>query len=444
MRCYIIDNVSSFFMENSYSKPVIVIIGGGFAGLNLVKHLDKNKFEVVLVDKNNYHGFPPLFYQVASSGLDPTSISFPFRRELRKKSAKNASYHIGEVTEIDIANHQVVTQYERIHYDKLVIAAGTTNNFFNNPGLVNDVYTLKSTDEAIRCRNEILDRCERAAVEKNPELRKKMLSFVVIGGGPAGVEIAGALGELKRYILRRDYPEIPIEDVNIHLLEGTDRLLRTMSETASETALKDLTNLMVDIKLNHLMKSYENNEVILDDGQKIYSEMVIWTAGVTGSPFTLSGTDVKAGPGARFVTDDFCRVKGIDDVYAIGDINLCMSDKYPKGFPQLAQVAIQQGKFLAKNLNTDVWDKPFSYKDKGSMATIGRNRAVADLHNFHLTGFFAWMAWMFIHLISLLGMRSKISVLTNWIWAYFTYNTALRLLLRGSKYPKRGSMWDKG
>lgn len=431
-------------MENSYTKPVIVIVGGGFAGLNLVKHLDKDKYEVILVDKNNYHGFPPLFYQVASSGLDPSSISFPFRRELRKKSSKNASYHIGEVTEIDVDHHEIVTQYERIHYDKLVIAAGTTNNFFNNPDLVKDVYTLKGTDEAIRCRNEILDRCERAAVEKNPELRKKLLSFVVIGGGPAGVEIAGALGELKRYILRRDYPEIPVDDMNIHLLEGTDRLLRTMSETASETALKDLRNLMVDIKLQHLMKSYENNEVIIDDGQKIYSEMVIWTAGVTGSPFKLTGTDVKVGPGDRFVTDEYCRVKGVDDIYAIGDINFYSTEKYPKGFPQLAQVAIQQGRYLAKNLNSGAWDKPFSYKDKGSMATIGRNRAVADLHNFHLTGFFAWMAWMFIHLISLLGMRSKISVLTNWIWAYFTYNTALRLLLRGSKYPKRGSMWDKG
>lgn len=431
-------------MENTSTKPVIVIIGGGFAGLNLVKHIDKEKYDVILVDKNNYHGFPPLFYQVASSGLDPTSISFPFRREIRKKSGTHASYHIGEVKEIDVTSHEIVTQYERIHYDKLIIAAGTTNNFFGNPDLIDKVYTIKSTDEAIRCRNEILDRCERAAVEKDPEVRKKMLSFVVIGGGPAGVEIAGALGELKRYILKRDYPEIPREDMNIHLLEGTDKLLRTMSLVASKTALKDLTNLMVDVKLEHLMESYENNEVKLNDGETIYSEMVIWTAGVTGSPFKLTGTDVKVGPGARFITDEYCRVKGMEDVFAIGDISFCPSNEYPKGFPQLAQVAIQQGRFVAKSLNSNRWDKPFRYKDKGSMATIGRNRAVADLHKLHLTGFVAWTAWMFIHLISLLGMRSKISVLTSWVWAYFTYNTALRLLLRGSKYPKRGSMWDKG
>ncbi|MCI8997615.1 MAG: NAD(P)/FAD-dependent oxidoreductase [Muribaculaceae bacterium] len=431
-------------MENFSKKPIIAIIGGGFAGLNLVKHLDKDKYKVVLVDKNNYHGFPPLFYQVASSGLDPTSISFPFRRELRKKSIGDASFHMGEVKEIDVANRQIITQFEHIPYDKLIIAAGTTNNFFGNPDLIDRVYTLKSTDEAIRCRNEILDRCERAAVEKDPEKRKKMLSFVVIGGGPAGVEIAGALGELKRYILKRDYPEIPVDNLTINLLEGSDRLLRTMSPTASQTALKDLTNLMVDVKLQHLMESYDDNMVKLNDGESIYSEMVIWTAGVTGTPFKLSGTDVKTGPGARFVTDDYCRVIGLDDVYAIGDINYCTSTAYPKGFPQLAQVAIQQGRFIAKNLNSGNWDKPFRYKDKGSMATIGRNRAVADLHKFHLTGFIAWMAWMFIHLISLLGMRSKISVLTSWVWAYFTYNTALRLLLRGSKYPKRGTMWDKG
>lgn len=430
--------------DNMSARPVIVIIGGGFAGLNLVKHLNKKKYDVVLVDRNNYHGFPPLFYQVASSGLDPTSISFPFRRETRRRAKERTSFHMGEVSEINVATREVVTDVERIKYDKLIIAAGTTNNFFGDKTLIDKVFTLKSTDEAIRCRNEILNRCEHAAVEKDTEKRRKMLSFVVIGGGPAGVEIAGALGELKRYILKRDYPEIPPEDMKIHLLEGTDRLLRTMSPTASRTALKDLGNLMVDVRLENLMESYDDNIVRLKSGETIYSEMVIWTAGVTGTPFTLTGTDVKPAPGGRFATDTFCRVTGMDDVYAIGDINFCLSDTYPKGFPQLAQVAIQQGRYVAKHLNSGKWDKPFRYVDKGSMATIGRNRAVADLKHVHLTGFIAWMAWMFIHLISLLGMRSKISVLTSWVWAYFTYNTALRLLLKGSKYPKRGTLWDKG
>lgn len=426
------------------SKERVVILGGGFAGLNLVKHLDNDKFDIILVDKNNYHGFPPLFYQVASSGLDPTSISFPFRRELRKHRPENAHFHIGEVKGIDTTRQEVTTEYETLPYDHLIIAAGTTNNFFGNPDLIERVFTLKSTDEAIRARNEILDRCERAALEHDPDIRRKMLSFVVVGGGPAGVEIAGALGELKRYILKRDYPEIPQEDMTIRLYEGSDRLLRAMSEKASATALKDLGNLMVDVNLNHVIKNYDNNIVTLDDGQEIYTEMVIWTAGVTGSPIPMSGTDVKPGPGGRFITDSHCKVKGLDNIYAIGDINLCITDKYPRGYPQLAQVAIQQGRYLAKCLNSGTCVKDFSYVDKGSMATIGRNRAVADLHKVHLTGFFAWLAWMFIHLISLLGMRNKINVLLNWIWAYFTYNTALRLLLKGSKYPKRGSMWDKG
>ncbi len=248
------------------SKERVVILGGGFAGLNLVKHLDNDKFDIILVDKNNYHGFPPLFYQVASSGLDPTSISFPFRRELRKHRPENAHFHIGEVKGIDTTRQEVTTEYETLPYDHLVIAAGTTNNFFGNPDLIERVFTLKSTDEAIRARNEILDRCERAALEHDPDIRRKMLSFVVVGGGPAGVEIAGALGELKRYILKRDYPEIPQEDMTIRLYEGSDRLLRAMSEKASATALKDLGNLMVDVNLNHVIKNYDNNIVTLDDG----------------------------------------------------------------------------------------------------------------------------------------------------------------------------------
>lgn len=422
------------------TKEKILVLGGGFAGLNLVKKLDKEKYDVALVDRHNYHAFPPLFYQVASSELDPTSICFPLRREFGKRRGKD----IGDVKAIDVANKQVITNYESIPYDKLVIALGTTNNFFGNPDLINEVYTLKSTDEAIRIRNEILFRCERAAVEPDQEKRRRMLSFIVIGGGPAGVEIAGAIGELKRYILKRDYPEIPIDDLSITIIEGTDRLLGAMSTEASATALRDLRQLMVNVKLGRLMKTYKDNIVTLDDGSTLYSEMVIWTAGVTGTPIEFIGSDYKPGRGARYPTDDYCRVKGLDNIYAIGDINFLESEKFPRGLPQLAQVAIQQGKFLAENFNHNRWDKPFRYKDKGSMATIGRNRAVADINKIHLNGFLAWMAWMFIHLISLLGMRSKLSVLINWIWAYFSYNTALRLLLFGAKYPRRGSMWDKG
>lgn len=425
------------------TKPRIVVLGGGFAGLQFTKHIDLANYEVHIIDRNNFHGFPPLFYQVASSGLDPTSISFPFRRELRKRRNRGSNFHMGDVISVDVANKIVKTNLEEIPYDTLVIALGTTNNFFGSPELVDDVYSLKSTDEAIRCRNEILIRCERAAIEKDPETRRRMLSFTVIGGGPAGVEIAGAIGEIKRYILKRDYPEIDPEEMTIRILEGSDRLLRTMSETASAAALKDLKDLMVDVHLNQLMQKYSDNIVTLADGEQFYSEMVIWTAGVKAVPFEIVGTDAKLrGPGDRFVTDRQCRVQGVNDVFAIGDIGFMTTEDFPMGLPQLAQVAIQEGKFVAKGLN-EGFSKDFKYNDKGSMATIGRNRAVADLKNIHLTGYFAWLVWMFIHLISLLGMRSKMNVLLNWIWSYFTYNTALRLLLRGSRYPLRGTMWDK-
>lgn len=426
------------------SKPRIVVLGGGFAGLNFVKHIDKEKFDVILVDRHNYHSFPPLFYQVASSEIDPSSICFPFRRELGKRKGCRISFHMGSAKSVDTERRCITTDCETIPYDKLVIAFGTTNNFFGNNSLKDEVYTLKSNDQAIRIRNEILYRCERASIEPDREKRRRMLTFVVIGGGPAGVEMAGAIGELKRYIIRRDYPEISPDDLTISLYEGRGKLLATMSEKSSETALRDLRSLMVDIHLGRQMKSYADNILTFDDGSTVYSEMVIWTAGVTGRPLEFKCTDYTPARGGRYPTDRFCRVEGLEDIFAIGDVNLMTYGEYTRGLPQLAQVAIQQGRFLAENLNRDRWNKEFTYNDKGSMATIGRNRAVVDMGRFHLDGFIAWMAWMFIHLISLLGMRNKISVLISWFWAYFSYNTALRLLLAGSKYPKRGRMWDKG
>ncbi len=419
------------------AKEKIVIIGGGFAGLNLVKKLDKSKFDVTLIDRNNYHSFPPLFYQIASSGLDPGSISFPYRREMRKGSVRGARYEMGEVKSIDVVNKKIVTNLDTVSYDKLVIAAGTTNNFFGMSDLHKKVYTLKSTSEAIRCRNEILDRLERASVCRDSEERRRLLSFVVIGGGPTGVEIAGAIGEMKRYILHREYPDISVDELSITLVEGTDRLLRTMSETASREALEYLGHLMVNVKLGKIMQSYEDNVVKFADGEEIYSEMVIWTAGVTGEPMDIIGVDIQRAPGNRYAVDEYNRIKGLEDVYALGDISLMMTDDYPKGHPQLAQVAIQQAVLLAKHLNKGSFDRKFKYNDKGSMATVGRNRAVADLNHLHLYGRPAWLAWMFVHLISILGMRNKLSVLMNWIWAYCTYSTSLRLLIHSCRYPLR-------
>lgn len=425
-------------------KKRIVVLGGGFAGLNFVKNIDKRLFDVVLVDRNNYNSFPPLFYQIASSGLGPDSICFPFRRELMKGKAKGAEFHLGTVEKVDIAGKYVKTQFEEIHYDLLVIAAGTTNNFFGNDTLRDTVYTIKSTAQAMRCRDEILDRLERASLCQSSIQRSKMLSFTVVGGGPAGVEIAGALGEMKKYILRRNYPSIPPNDVSITLLEGTDRLLGTMSEASQSDASKYLSQLMVNVRLGNNMKSYTDNIVTLDDGQQFYSGMLIWTAGVKGVDIPVSVGSFPLGRGSRIEVDEYNRVKGFEsDTFAIGDISIMTVPDYPHGHPQLAQAAIQQAHVLAKNLNDGDFKYSFKYRDKGTMATVGRNRAVADLRTAHLSGFFAWLAWMFIHLISLLGMRNKISVLIDWTWGYFNYGTSLRLLLYPSKFPLKWRWGEK-
>lgn len=425
----------SFNMTSLLTKKEhIVVVGGGFAGINLIKNLDKDKFDITLIDKNNFHSFPPLFYQIASSGLDAGSISFPFRREMRK--LKNVNFEMGEVQFIDTENKKIKTQFETLTYDHLIIAAGTTNNFFGMDYLKDSVYTLKSTAESIRLQSEILDRLERASICKDEKRRKELLSFVVIGAGPTGVEIAGALGEMKRYILPREYRQINKEDISIIIIEGTDRVLRNMSELSSQKAYEYLGHLMVDVKLNRTMVKYENNIITLSDGEEIYCETLIWTAGITGE--TIKGFSHETyGPGNRFIVDEYNKVKGYDNIYALGDIAFLTSPTFTRGYPQMAQVAIQQAINLAKNLNQGSLVTAFKYVDKGSMATVGRNRAVADLRHVHLYGRPAWLTWMFIHLISLLGMRNKLNVLINWVWAYFTYSTSLRLLIRPAIFPHR-------
>lgn len=434
-------------MSETPSKPKekVVIIGGGFAGLNLIKHLDRNKFDVVLVDRHNYHSFPPLFYQIASSGLDPGSICFPLRRELyRRLDGKGVTLAVGNAHSVDPARKVVMVDDREIRYDKLVIANGTTNNFFNMPELIEDVFTLKSAPQAIRCRNQILYNLEQAAITKDRERRRRLLCFVVVGGGPTGVEIAGALGEMKRYVLPREYPSIPQEDLRILLVEAAPTLLGTMNAKSGEEVTGYLKHLMVDVKTGVGMSSYKDGVVKLGDGQSIRTDTVIWTAGVTGVPLEIIGSDIQRGRGARFVVDGCNRVIGLEDVYAIGDIALMpdVDKAFPGGHPQLAQVAIQQSRLLAKNLNKKT-EQEFVYNDKGTMATVGRNRAVADLGKLHLKGFPAWFIWMFIHLISILGMRNKISVLINWIWAYFSYQSSLRILIRPDKYPVKNRWREK-
>lgn len=418
-------------------KKNLVIIGGGFGGLNLAKYIDKNKWDVTMVDKNNYHSFAPLFYQVASAGLEPAGITFPLRREVRRRRMRGVRYTMGEVSRIDVTRKIVYTDYEELPYDSVVIAAGATNNFFGIEGLEKSVYTIKSAPESIKARNAILYNLERASRTSDPKERQRLLTFAVVGGGPTGVEIAGALGEMKRWTIGRDYPRINLDEVQVVLYEGTDKLLRTMSSESSADALSALKELLVDVRLNKTMKSYKDHTLTFADGETLDCGLVIWTAGITGNPITLEGCDVKAGPGGRFAVDEYNKVIGVDDVYAIGDISLHSDERFPRGCPQLAQPAIQQGRNLARNLNLKPGQRmtPFSYNDKGSMATIGRNRAVVDMGKLHFNGWFAWITWMAVHLVTLLGMRNKIVVFLNWIWNYFGFATSLRMILKPSKYP---------
>ncbi len=420
----------------------IVIIGGGFAGLNLVKYLDKEKFKVMLIDRDNFHCFPPLFYQVASSGLAPENICFPFRRELLRHT--NVTYHMGHVKDIDLEGKKVTTSYETLEYDKLVIAAGSANNYFGNDSLSKTTFGIKTISQAAHTRDEIIDRLERASISDDPERRKQLLSFLVVGGGPAGVEIAGAIGEMKKYVIPKEYPGLNADDLKVTLVEGAGKVLGAMSEKSSQKALDYLSkDLLVDVRLNTLLKDYSEDKIVtFGDGKKEYWETVIWTAGVKGETMPGLPTDC-VGRGARIPVDKFNRVLGHeDDVMAVGDIAYMETEDYPHGHPQMAQPAIQQAKNLAKNLNSGSFTREFKYKDKGSMATVGKNRAVADLKCGSLSGFIAWFAWMAIHLISLLGMRNKVTVFLNWIWNYCTYSTSLRLRLLPTKYPLRRHWGD--
>ena len=421
-------------------KETIVIVGGGFAGINLAKKLDKERFDIKVIDRNHFHSFPPLFYQIASSALAQSNISFPFRREF--KHDRSISYHMGHVKNIDVVNKTVTTSYETLDYDRRVIAAGTTNNFFGMDNLYKEVYCIKTIGEADHTRDEILDRLERGSMQKDPKRRRELLSFLVVGGGPAGVEIAGALGEMKRDVLPREYPELAPNDMSITLVEGTDKVLGTMSEKASAKALAYLKDLMVDVRLNTMMSGYKDKIVSFADGHEEYWETLIWTAGVRGEAMPGLPAECVARNG-RIYVDEFNRVRGYEDsICALGDIALMETPEYPRGYPMVAQPAIQQAKNLAKNLNAREFKTKFKYSDRGSMATIGRNRAVADLPGFSFSGRIAWWIWMLIHLVSILGMRNKLNVLLNWIWNYCTYSTSLRLLLRPTKYPMRRHWGD--
>ncbi|MBK6619877.1 MAG: NAD(P)/FAD-dependent oxidoreductase [Saprospirales bacterium] len=410
--------------------PRIVVVGAGFAGLELTKRLSKGPFQVVLIDKNNYHQFQPLFYQVAMSGLEPSSIVFPLRKMFQKK--KNVHFRMTTVEAVDTATRQVHTPIGSIQYDFLVIAVGAETNFFGNEHIAQKAIPMKSISEALYLRNSVLNDFEKALSAKTTEDRQSLIDIVVVGGGPTGVEISGALAEMRKFILPKDYPELDAGKMQILLAEGSPRLLNGMSEESSQAALEFLRKMDVQVKLDAMVTDYDGEWVELNDGTRIRSKKVIWAAGIIGNkvPGLPEAAILR---GNRIRVDRYSRVQGLDNVFAIGDIAYMEDEAYPKGHPQVAQPAIQQGRNLAANmlrsLSVSGW-KPFQYKDLGSMATIGRNRAVVDLPHYKTQGFFAWLIWLLVHLFQLIGFKNRVFVFINWVWNYMTYDQSLRLIIR--------------
>lgn len=408
------------------------MVGGGFAGIQLIKNLDEKLFDILLIDKINHHQFQPLFYQVAASQLEPASISFPLRNIFKYK--KNLQIRLAELLSINSSANTIETSIGVFHYDFLVLAVGCTTNFFGNETIKQFSFTLKTTNDAIEIRNHILQTFEDiiSAEEKD---KAALLNLTIVGAGPTGVELAGAFAEIKKDILPKDYPGINFAQFNINLIEGSKDTLNSMSELAKKTSRKYLEEMGVHIITETFVKNYDGLTLELNNGNTIQSKTVIWAAGVIGNKIDgLSTTVMKQGN--RITVNRNNLVAETQNIYAIGDIALMETPKYPKGHPQLANVAINQAKNLAKNLKrlmNNIPQKEFEYTDLGSMATIGRNKAVVDLPFYHFKGYFAWLVWMFLHLMLILSVRNKLIIFINWVWAYFTKDTSLRLILNQKK-----------
>jgi NADH dehydrogenase len=428
-----IQNIPATMGDAQNAVKKIVIIGGGFAGINLAEQVAKNKnYQVILLDKNNYNYFPPLLYQVATSFLDPSDISYPFRKMFRNK---RISYRMAEVVKIDPASQTVHLTYEELKYDYLVFASGARINFFGMENVQKNAIPMKTIDDALRMRNALLQTMEQAAMTKDMAERRKLLTIVVAGGGPTGVEIAGMLAEMKKNIFLKDYPELKGTLGGIYIVDGGKNLLGPMSDKTHQEAYNVLSDLGVKIKLNTYVKDYDKNKVTLSTGETIEAKTLIWAAGITANTFE-GIPESSLGIGRRMITDEFNKVTGFDNIYAIGDASVQITDeRYPKGHPQLAQVAIQQGRNLAKNFIALQKSKPltaFNYFDKGDMAIIGRNKAVVDLfkNKLHIGGIMALFMWLFIHLISLVNYRNKLKTLYNWATAYLSKDQSLRMIFR--------------
>ena len=423
----------SFNIAKTNAKRV-VIVGGGFGGLKLANALRKTGMQVVLVDKNNFHQFPPLIYQVASSGIESSSISFPFRKIFRKR--KNFYFRMAEARSIFPDKKILQTSIGKIEYDYLVLAAGATTNFFGNKHLEEEAMPMKTLPEAMGLRNALLGNLERSITCATEQERNELQNIVIVGGGATGVEIAGVLSEMKKYVLPADYPDMDSSQLNIFLIEAAGRLLGGMSPESSAAAEQFLRNMGVNVCLHKKVTDYRDHKVIFEDGMEIPTRTFIWVSGVKA----VSIGNIPAecmGRGGRLKVDAYNRVEGLKDVFAIGDQCIMTADKdYPYGHPQLAQVAIQQGKLLAENLKRIEKKKPlkaFHYKNLGSMATVGRNRAVAEFKKVKTQGWIAWILWLVVHLRSILGVRNRISVMLNWMYNYFTYDQSLRIIIYARK-----------
>ena len=416
------------------SLPRIVIIGGGFAGIALAKKLKNSQAQVVLIDKHNYHTFQPLLYQVATGGLEAGSIAYPIRKIIQKFN--NFYFRMGRVTDIDAKNKKITADIGELSYDYLVIATGSKTNYFGNRDIERHSMSMKTIPQSLNIRSLILENLEQALLTTDGNERNSLTNFCLVGGGPTGVELAGALAEMKNAILQKDYPDLDINKMEINLIQSGDRILDTMSEKSSQEAEEFLLKLGVKVNKNVRVTGYDGKIITTNTALTFDTATVIWTAGVQGA--LIGGLDAKSfvDNAKRFKVNSFNQIEGYDSIFALGDVASMIDEKNPQGHPMLVQAAMQQGKHLGKNIIRKINSQrmlPFEYNDKGTMATIGRNKAVVDLPGFHFSGVFAWFVWMFVHLFSLIGFRNKAVVFLNWAYNYIRFDREGRLIIRPFK-----------
>ncbi|MBB1140089.1 NAD(P)/FAD-dependent oxidoreductase [Myroides sp. WP-1] len=415
------------------NRPRVVIIGGGFGGLALAKKLKNKNFQVVLLDKHNYHTFQPLLYQVATGGLESGSIAFPIRKVVQ--NYEGIYFRVAQVQRIDTENKKVVADIGTIFFDYLVIATGSKTNFFGNTAIQQNSMAMKTIPQSLNIRSLVLENFEEALLTNDEKEKRALMNFVIVGAGPTGVELAGALAEMKKHVLPKDYPDLDIRQMEINVIQGGSKVLDAMSEKSSRRAQEFLEKLGVNVWVNEIVTDFDGKTVHTKSGLTFQTETVIWTAGVMGA--VIDGFEASViQRGNRLKVNEFNQVEGFTDIFAIGDVAAMVTENLPMGHPMMAQPAIQQGQLLANNLIQLRDGKPlkkFVYNDKGSMATIGRNKAVVDLPKFHFSGFFAWFVWMFVHLMSLIGFRNKFLVFWNWLYNYLMFDRQARLIVRPYK-----------